>query len=126
MGGANSSPRRALIIDFAFVSSALNLARAELRVEQSGVVAAGEEHVPLRAIARLVVIVDGDLVRAGRVAGQRDVAIAAAPQLADGAVDVGHAVADPLECGAAEVVAGAADDAGAAVVEREEGDAAAR
>src|SRR4051812_19544416 len=105
-----------------FRQQRVELARAEGRVEKAGVIAAGEEHVTLRAIARLVVIVDGNLVRAGRVAGQRDVAIAAAPQLANGAIDVGHAVANPFERRTAERVAGAPNDAGAAVVEREERD----
>src|SRR4029077_10580151 len=83
---------------------------AELRVEQAGVVAAGDEDVAPGAVARLVVVVDGDLVRPCGVAGQGDIAVAAAPQFADRAVDVGDAVADPLESAAAEVVAGAPHD----------------
>ncbi len=64
---------------FCFRQQGVEASGAELLVQQSGVVAAGDEDVALGAVARLVVIVDGDLVGAGGVAGQGDVAVPAAP-----------------------------------------------
>src|SRR5205085_8253440 len=92
--------------------------RTELDVQQARIVGAGDEHVTLDLIARLVVIVHRDFVCSGRVAGQRDVAESAAPQLANGAVDVIHTVANALERRSAVMAAGTADVLRSAIVER--------
>src|SRR6202008_2685945 len=70
--------------------------RPVLVTVKSRVIAAGEQCVAAERIARPVVIVDGDLVRAGGMADEVELAIAALPKKVCDAVEIEDAVADPL------------------------------